>query len=592
MLTPSASIAPGTDILRERVWKLLVLLLFLLPLVPIPTVAEAGLTTTPEVFRFALCALATAVVALGVFILVWRGTLRIVWSPVLTGLGIWLGIRVLSTLFSGYPALAFWGTYGAPADGLGYTFCALAFFMMVMVLQPSLKEMRLLCMALVAQSLILAVATLHEAVGLGFPHLVVRPDSPFYNSDFFIIYTLLILPLGVEWLLRSVSRRSLQVVGATAYLLVGLLAIWVSTPLQLQHQVLPNHAVQGAERVPDSVTGFLLDTSNQGRYTLWQLALSTAKDHPLLGTGPGLFRRGFFAHAQDLPNWNYREVAANAHNDVLEQLATTGFLGLAAYLFWGVWAAGHFRRLRRRDGDVRSLAGALIAGLVLSLLFSEVFFFTVVSGLIVWVWVALLLGLASTGDALPDRLEKYVKGLVVLSVSCLFVLAWGALRHYQADQADTRMLAAGNRGDYVQAAGYAEQGASLFPFEASYAKAASNYILLTMLVGKVRAVDVPNTLQRVDAYAKKAVQLEPFNPDLAVNLGIIHYVTAEPGSSSESAALDELKRALTRSPYNDQAYQRVLQTIKLKGPADQVQKREQGLLDGTPRLLQIKLQNS
>lgn len=65
------------------------------------------------------------------------------------------------------------------------------------------------------------------------------------------------------------------------------------------------------------------------RMMSWKAALETFQRNPLLGSGPDTFGPEFLAHR---PAAFGHETAGNAHNDLLQALATIGALGFCAYV--------------------------------------------------------------------------------------------------------------------------------------------------------------------------------------------------------------------------------------------------------------------
>jgi O-antigen ligase len=109
-----------------------------------------------------------------------------------------------------------------------------------------------------------------------------------------------------------------------------------------------------------------------GRAEIWSAALEMLRERPLLGAGPGGYRREARRFIEPSA---YRP--AHAHSTPLHVAAETGLAGLAAWSW--IWAAyfaavvPRFRRLRRR-GDARSpvlLASLLAASVFLAIGFFE-----------------------------------------------------------------------------------------------------------------------------------------------------------------------------------------------------------------------------
>ena len=89
-----------------------------------------------------------------------------------------------------------------------------------------------------------------------------------------------------------------------------------------------------------------LETRGQGgsdsmaiRRVVWQGAIKLSLKHPILGTGPETFAYSYYwerpAEHNLLSEWNF--LYNKAHNEYLNFLATTGFLGLGSYLLLIIW---------------------------------------------------------------------------------------------------------------------------------------------------------------------------------------------------------------------------------------------------------------
>lgn len=105
--------------------------------------------------------------------------------------------------------------------------------------------------------------------------------------------------------------------------------------------------------------------SDSARLAMWDSALKASRAAPWLGSGPDTFesllrrsRSDDFIRALG-PNAGQ----ANAHNDLLQALTTTGVLGLAAYL-WLAWALAALA-WRSRGDPYRAAAAGALAGLFL-----------------------------------------------------------------------------------------------------------------------------------------------------------------------------------------------------------------------------------
>jgi len=115
---------------------------------------------------------------------------------------------------------------------------------------------------------------------------------------------LLMLLLGLVVLLRLTFSQRLKVVLVAGVLVAGLAGFFWKYATFFQ---------KGA-------------TSVSARFDYWRAAVQTAKEHPLLGTGPGTF-----AIAYEKIKRPESEMARLVHNDYLEQASDSGLVGLLAY---------------------------------------------------------------------------------------------------------------------------------------------------------------------------------------------------------------------------------------------------------------------
>lgn len=116
------------------------------------------------------------------------------------------------------------------------------------------------------------------------------------------------------------------------------------------------------------------ETSVGVRLKIWQLGLEYFSEHPVSGIGVGQFAR--ILHATPVCHQNPQSsvcILEHAHNDLVEVAATTGVLGLAAFLALFLVPAALFRRALRRSrpgqsSNVVSLAGAGMGFVLASLI--------------------------------------------------------------------------------------------------------------------------------------------------------------------------------------------------------------------------------
>jgi O-antigen ligase len=101
------------------------------------------------------------------------------------------------------------------------------------------------------------------------------------------------------------------------------------------------------------------DDPSTGRIHFWSVTLEIIKAHPWLGTGLGAF--GVIYTHYDSRNGLYR--LEQAHNDYLQILSDTGFLGaLLAFCFMILLFRYAFRRTKSRDVFRRGVALSAMGG--------------------------------------------------------------------------------------------------------------------------------------------------------------------------------------------------------------------------------------
>ncbi|MBK5226150.1 MAG: O-antigen ligase family protein [Thermoleophilia bacterium] len=145
---------------------------------------------------------------------------------------------------------------------------------------------------------------------------------------------------------------------------VGMFSGANTTPL-----VFPLELVDGVVRkfpIPETAADFVeapvvLPTPDRG--VLWRAAWRIWKEHPVLGVGPGQFRKVYSNYSENITPDEHLET----HNIFLEALANTGVVGLAAMLFLlasAIWYQFRLVRSRSLNDSMRLLSLGLLAALV------------------------------------------------------------------------------------------------------------------------------------------------------------------------------------------------------------------------------------
>jgi tetratricopeptide (TPR) repeat protein len=122
-----------------------------------------------------------------------------------------------------------------------------------------------------------------------------------------------------------------------------------------------------AHRAGDALTD--RDGGARGRLDEWRVAVRVVADHPLVGTGPEGYRLAFGTAVDDAYERVHgrAELPDRAHDALLDVAATTGAVGLLAYLAVLATTGAAVLRALRRDPWLVGIAAGLVAYLVQSL---------------------------------------------------------------------------------------------------------------------------------------------------------------------------------------------------------------------------------
>jgi len=111
-------------------------------------------------------------------------------------------------------------------------------------------------------------------------------------------------------------------------------------------------------RFKDTVQVDLNPDFSESRTGIWLTAWAIGKTRPLVGVGPGNFEAAFAAHRIN-PGLL---IAGHAHNQWLDEWATSGALGVIGFsLLWLAVALALWRRRRRPDGAPMAALAAWVA---------------------------------------------------------------------------------------------------------------------------------------------------------------------------------------------------------------------------------------
>jgi putative inorganic carbon (HCO3(-)) transporter len=143
------------------------------------------------------------------------------------------------------------------------------------------------------------------------------------------------------------------------------------------------------------------DASIATRLLMWRDTIPVIAERPILGHGPDNFAKPFDRHeGEDLRAFFGDRVVDKAHNELLQVAATTGLLGLAAYLWIFV---SYFRHAYKSGGwPLLALSGGMLA-YILQL---QTAFTTIATGVTFWAILGVsvaIMRLQQTSGEIPQE---------------------------------------------------------------------------------------------------------------------------------------------------------------------------------------------
>lgn len=328
--------------------------------------------------------------------------------------------------------------------------------------------------------------------------------------------------VGVYFLVRR-SKHSYKPVASIAFASVLLVLTfksgiaqvdrYISFPTQSQKQPV---VVAQTPSAPSAVT-----ESFDIRKIVWSGAWELGMRYPLLGTGPETFAYSYYLVrpiAHNLTSeWDY--IYNKAHNEYLNYLATTGFIGLAAYI--GLSVVFFFYLLRKfksaRGSQEVELVGVTFATAYCAVIITNFFgFSTSTSQLLFFIVPALAVSLiepqtASARSKITLAFREYTQ-LATVGVIGVVGGVWIVL-FLIADLNYAQGVSALSQGDYPLAASKIRRAMmyhSEHIYEDRYSTALANIALLASFSEKPSSADAYITLSRY--YIDHALKRSPKNP--------------------------------------------------------------------------------
>lgn len=284
--------------------------------------------------------------------------------------------------------------------------------------------------------------------------------------------------------------------------------------------------------------------ADSARVQLWKSAVAVAARRPLVGAGVGAFENAFRRERSEdfVRILGGKSSQASAHNDLLEAAATTGLLGLAAYL-WCLWGLLASVRGALADPETRADAAAA-AGALAALFVAAKFNPTPFAALVA---AAPLLGLLARSGArtsAPPSSVGRLAAAVLVSLAC-----WGSLRLARADHwfLKARVYRDVGRMDLAPVA--FDASLRLNPYETRYRMATVGF-LLDLAGRSARPEDRASLLAAAGRVSEEGLFRRPGHVDSWQSRGVALARLAQSGDASAwASAAVALDRGLELDPW-------------------------------------------
>ncbi len=474
---------------------------------------------------------------------------------------VFFDVYVLATVFSVSPVLSIFGIFDRSTGLINMANLVLLYFLIFNILTT--REQQLRCLRIVAFSAsAVALVGVLQYFGIGIPEILPaargeRVGSTLGNADYATPVLLLTIPLTLAFLAKRPLVYAIPVLLLGAMLLFslpiqGLTGNWAPAPAQEQ----PGELSLTAE-----VTQTLSRTAAERvevRKGLWEAGIKAALAHPALGTGPNTYRDVFtlyepIYYVRMLPN--FRE--DKPHNEFIEVAQSTGFVGLAAYLWMLAAVSLFFLRwiLRNRRHPDAIMVAAIISGALAYAGYTAMVFHTIAAYTIFWVLLGVGAGLCQTAPRQFERVAKIPRPVAavagVISLIGMIVLIFTALRPVfaEANCALARSLIASGSGEESEVAELFEKAAYWHPYESRYLRSAANALSIRS-PARDDGLSDSQLQERALAYISRSVKQEPYNATAYYNRALV-YLRA--GKSPEEV-LEQIDKAIALYPYYIVAY--------------------------------------
>lgn len=174
--------------------------------------------------------------------------------------------------------------------------------------------------------------------------------------------------------------------------------------------------------------------NDSGRHLLWSIALKTFQHSPWIGDGMASFSKNFHVHQPIAATrfWNPERNISQAHNEILQYLATQGLIGTLAYLFlWFIlfWNSNIRDLLGRNLSLDHSCFWAAIFGY---LVFTQFAYPLVHYTFLVWIYWGIIIGNRHPPAELNSA-PRVNPILGIIAITALILWGWFLGNVFRAD---------------------------------------------------------------------------------------------------------------------------------------------------------------
>lgn len=378
------------------------------------------------------------------------------------------------------------------------------------------------------------------------------------RSGFLAFWLIYFLALAGSFFIKTVKiKKTLLLFGCLA---IGLTFLFLS-PFPSVNRYLEGLSPTNPQSLPKWNKGDNPDLGSATadiRKTVWLGAIKVFQDHPILGTGPETFAYSYYWHQPQshnlLSEWDF--LYNKAHNEYLNFLATSGIVGLLAYLTLMGVSLKLFWKSRQKKLNL--LVWALGAG-YLTILITNFFGFSVVAtNLLFFLMPAFVFTLQqkqSDEDRLSvdiepfnERQKIFVIILTLAGLNLLFGLAKYWLADYYFAQGEKNF----QQGNYPQAYPNYQKAQHLRPQESFYTnKTATNCAYLAIIFNQEGNQEEANKFTVLaQELAQKTINQNPYQVNFYRQQSQTYYLLSSLEPKYQKSAYQLLLKAHRLAPVN------------------------------------------